>query len=132
MKNNKIGKHTLFLCKEKKNGISEIEWIWSNNVLDIYLYLQKDIKTVMNESVKSSEIFDALSISGTENGAIQVNIFNLIKRLNDFYNSKNIDYCYNIYKGAKKALKQVKFHDGYIYINYEKTFKEDCRGGNKL
>ena len=118
---NRINKFTWFICKEKLNGISEVYWFWTNDRFDLCTYLILDICN--NFSIKALD-----NINDCLKSRKEYTFEDLILIVNQYYKENSIDYCYNVFRGPDIALDIVKSHGGNIYINYERTFKEDCRG----
>lgn len=119
--NKTINYSSAFIYIKKNHDIFKGYWIWDERLSKLkikfaaeLLYHHKTIPQIYEFIYLINRCFTMYQLD------------KIIKKINEYCFKENNGFEYKLYCNAEDAIKEVKKHNGDVFIDYNKTIEEDC------
>lgn len=116
-----ISYSSIFIYIKKNNGALKGYWIWDVRLSKLKIKLAVELlyhhKTV-------PQIYKFITLINRCFTLYQLR--KILNKINEYCFKENNGFEYKLYCNAEDAVKEVKKHNGNVFVDYDKTIEEDC------
>lgn len=120
-KSKTINYSSIFIYIKRNDDIFKGYWIWDERLSK--LKIKFAVELLYNHKMVP-QIYEFISLINRCFTLDQLG--KVIKKINKYCLKENNGFEYKLYCNADDAIKEVRKHNGDVFIDYNKTIEEDC------